>query len=212
MATLAVVGGCSQERERTDPDVSPDGSEQGGTPTEPLDVPASLPRPALGNPDAAVVVDVYEDFACPECKTYHEQTFGKLQENYIEQGTIHYVFHDYPKVSRSSWALAGGARAVQYDVGEDAFWSFVDDIYRDWLAGAGPAEIGRRAAAAVDARPGFVERVVEERAFRAFLEGEVAAASDAGAPFVPSTFVNGTFVVPNYHALAPVIDATLEET
>lgn len=183
-----------------------------GTPTEPLTVPDSLPSPTLGDADASVVVDVYEDFACPKCVTYHEETFGKLRERYIVPGTINYVYHDYPKVSQRSWALAGAARAVQHDAGEAAFWTFADEIYAGALTGAGPAAIGRRAAGTVGADARFVARVVESDAFRPFLERQVEAARDAGAPFVPSTFVNGTFTMPNYGALSTVIDAELESS
>lgn len=157
------------------------------------------------------MVDVYEDFACPHCETYHEESFPRLVEEYIDPGKIHYVFHDFPEVGPHSWTLAEAARAVQYDVGEAAFWTFADEIYRSGLSGTDAARLGDRAAAAVGADAAFVERTVAEQAFRAVVEREKATAKDDGVPFAPGARVDGTFTIPNYGSLSAMIDIALEE-
>lgn len=201
---FAILSGCSrQSRPVTTSRATP-------TSLPPLDVPDSLPDPSLGTRDAPVVVDYFGDFACPQCETYHHNAFGKLREKYIETGKVHYVYHDFPKISQTSWDVAAAARAVQHDVGSEAFWAFSDEIYEANLGYASPEKLGRHAATSVGADATFVKRVVSEDAFRAFLEKQHRDAK-GHVNFVPATLVNGSFTIPNYSVLSARIDYTLEE-
>lgn len=226
----AVTAGCASNEAPSgadsreaggSPAASPDGSDPAtdGTPAEgtmspsatppPLDVPESLPDPALGDPDAPVTVDAYEDFACPYCREYHATSFPRLREEYVDAGTVRYVFHDSPKVSNESWRMAGAARAVQHDAGDDAFWPFADAMYEHAAALLEAADLGRIASETTGADGTFVRRAVEEGAFRAFLREQREAAIDRGADTVPTILVEGRKVPWDYSALSAAIDAEL---
>ena len=69
----------------------PDGCDVGE-----LDVVSSLPRPALGPEDAAVTVDVFEDYACPHCQTFTQDVYPEIRSKYIDPGEIRYRFFDFP--------------------------------------------------------------------------------------------------------------------
>src|SRR5271154_5770688 len=51
---------------------------------------------ALGNPSAPVRIDLYSDYQCPACKTFHEQTLGALIDNYVKSGKVYLVHREYP--------------------------------------------------------------------------------------------------------------------
>ena len=72
-----------------------------------------LPTPVAGDPDADVTVAVYEDYACPHCRTYSEEVFPQVEEIYLSAGTVRYEFHDFPiPVDETvSWQAASAARA-----------------------------------------------------------------------------------------------------
>ena len=50
----------------------------------------------LGNPDAKVSVDVWEDFQCPACRNYSDNTEPLIIQNYVDTGKVRYTFHQYP--------------------------------------------------------------------------------------------------------------------
>ena len=49
----------------------------------------------MGNPNAPLRMDLWDDFTCPHCKVFHDQTLPKLVDDYISQGKAYLVFHDY---------------------------------------------------------------------------------------------------------------------
>lgn len=52
---------------------------------------------AIGNPDAKVTIEVYEDFQCPACKSYTESIEKELlASSYITDGQVRYVFMQFP--------------------------------------------------------------------------------------------------------------------
>ncbi len=60
--------------------------------------PAALPSPnglSLGNANASVTIDVFEDFQCPACKAFTENTEPLVIQNLVATGKARYVFHNY---------------------------------------------------------------------------------------------------------------------
>jgi protein-disulfide isomerase len=56
------------------------------------------PRPmadgtSMGDPDAPVVIDIFEDFQCPACRIYTEEVETPIAETYVVTGHVYYVFH-----------------------------------------------------------------------------------------------------------------------
>lgn len=53
----------------------------------------------IGNPDAAVTIVEYTDFACPFCQRYAVETYPQIKENYVDTGLVRYIFKDLPLTS-----------------------------------------------------------------------------------------------------------------
>src|SRR5687767_4961348 len=56
--------------------------------------PAALPNAdglSLGEPDAAVTIDVFEDFQCPACRSFTENTDPIIILNLVATGQARYV-------------------------------------------------------------------------------------------------------------------------
>ena len=57
---------------------------------------------SLGDPNAPVNIDVYEDFQCPACKTYTETTEPQVIENLVATGKVYYTYHHFPFIDDAS--------------------------------------------------------------------------------------------------------------
>jgi protein-disulfide isomerase len=77
-----------------------------------------IPRPqanglAMGNPEAAVRIDVWEDFQCPMCVYYTEDVERKLIDTYIAQGKVFTSFTNI-FIDLESRVKNRGVRECQY--------------------------------------------------------------------------------------------------
>ena len=72
----------------------------GGNSSGPIDqpdVPAEwISGMSLGNPDAPVVVEAYEDFLCPHCGEWTETVESQLRDGYIKDGTVRLEYKTFP--------------------------------------------------------------------------------------------------------------------
>jgi len=50
----------------------------------------------LGSPTAPLRLEVYSDFACPACRTFHEQTLPMIVRDYVMPGKLAIVNHEFP--------------------------------------------------------------------------------------------------------------------
>jgi len=55
----------------------------------------------VGQPDAKVKLDVYEDFLCPICGHF-EQTYGKTIEDHVVKGSVQVRYHMLPMLNNRS--------------------------------------------------------------------------------------------------------------
>ncbi|MGH3911408.1 MAG: thioredoxin domain-containing protein, partial [Pseudonocardiaceae bacterium] len=55
----------------------------------------------VGNPDAAVTLDVYEDFQCPVCAKF-ERIIGPTIDELVRAGTVRAVYHPVAYLDRMS--------------------------------------------------------------------------------------------------------------
>jgi protein-disulfide isomerase len=59
--------------------------------------PADVERAkTVGDPAAPVHIEVYSDFQCPGCKIFHETVLPLLVKDYVTQGKICIITHEFP--------------------------------------------------------------------------------------------------------------------
>jgi len=93
----------------------------------------SLPNPKLGDADAPVLLETYEDFSCPHCATFSQQVAPKIVSNFVEPGDVRWAFNDFPiPVSQKwSWAAASAARGVQDEADDATFFEYVKKLFEN---------------------------------------------------------------------------------
>jgi protein-disulfide isomerase len=88
----------------------------------------------LGDPNAPVTIIEYASFTCPHCKNFHEGTFKKLKQNYINTGKVKFILRDVYFDRYGLWA----AMVARCD-NSNRFYGIVDEIFRkqsEWTDGA----------------------------------------------------------------------------
>jgi protein-disulfide isomerase len=164
-----------------------------------------MPAPVAGDPEADVTVMSFEDYACPHCATYSLEVLPDVRAEYIEPGTIRYEQHDYPiPVSQFSFGAAVAGRSVQDRVGNEAYFTYADEVFKNQR---GLDYDAIRAAA--DAAGADGEAVVEDArndVYRPVVEADRSRGERLGVRGTPTVFVDGESVSPTYDSIASAID------
>ena len=51
---------------------------------------------SFGNPSAPLLMEIFSDFECPACKTFHDHEFPQLMRDFIANGKLYVVYRYYP--------------------------------------------------------------------------------------------------------------------
>ena len=100
----------------------------------------------LGNPDALITVEAWEDFLCPACGQWTRTIEPRLFEEFIQTGQVKLTFQHFPLQIHAPGAQFG-AIASECAADQGAFWPYHDRLFQ---------------AAANSGQPGFqVDRLIE---------------------------------------------------
>jgi len=77
-----------------------------------------------GNPEAAITIVEYSDFACPFCAKHWSETLPLIKEQYIDTGLVNYVYKDFPVVGGEMAAQAAHCAGDQ-----GAYWQYHDVLF-----------------------------------------------------------------------------------
>ena len=83
----------------------------------------------LGNPEAPVVLEAYEDFLCPHCSEFNKAVKNQLVEDYIISGDVKFVYKFFPldMFAPSSYNAARGGQCM-INLSDD-FWTYHDTLF-----------------------------------------------------------------------------------
>jgi protein-disulfide isomerase len=184
-------------------------------------IPDIRPRPmvdgrAMGDPDAPVVIEVFEDFQCPACAQYSEQIEPLIEETYVENGKVYYIYRHFPFLddrapgSESDHAAIASMCAAE----QGAFWPYHDVLFANWDGENQGAFDDRRLIAFAEAleldmdqfEPCFTDQETREVVMQDFLLGR-----DLEVTGTPSVFINGGQVSPGFIPSFLDISSRVEE-
>ncbi|MDO9347673.1 MAG: DsbA family protein [Anaerolineales bacterium] len=173
---------------------------------------------AIGNPDAPVKVDVWEDFQCPACARYSENVEKLIIQNYVETGKVYYTFHHFPFIDdKSATKESDQAANASMCAGEQGrFWDFKNMLFANWNGENQGAFSDKRLIAFADAlglKMSDFKTCFDENRYREQIDQDSADGAAIGVSGTPSIFVNGQQVtpgyIPSYEELSQVIEAAL---
>ncbi len=91
---------------------------------------------SLGDANAPVTIDVFEDFQCPACKYFTETIETQVIPNLVDTGKARYVFHPYPFLDGGTASDGGesdqAANAAMCANEQGKFWDMHATLFANW--------------------------------------------------------------------------------
>jgi protein-disulfide isomerase len=174
---------------------------------------------AIGNPNAKVKIEVYEDFQCPACKLFTDDAEKQLfQSTYISSGQVYYIdrlfpFIDSNSITKESHQAANGSMCA---LEQGRFWDYHDILFTNQGAENVGAFSDKRLQAFAESLG--LEMISFNKCFSANkysadIDADYQMGIAAGVTSTPSIFVNGTEITPGfrptYDQLKSAIDTAL---
>jgi protein-disulfide isomerase len=173
---------------------------------------------ALGDPNAPVLVEVWEDFQCPACRTYSNDIEPLVVDNYVATGKVRYVFRHYPFLDDRSATKESdqAANASMCAAEQGKFWEYHDYLFANWNSENAGAYSDKRLVAFAESLGldmGAFNDCFKENRYRDDIQQDLSDGTRAGVTGTPSVFVNGQIIrpgfVPSYEDITQAIETAL---
>ena len=174
--------------------------------------PAWQNRNVLGDPEAPVTVEAWEDFRCPACAAFNQRVKPGLVDTYIIGGKVKLEFHHFPLQQHEPGAsLAAQASECAADQGR--FWAYHDRVFQATSSGPSAFLMERLIDYALELeldRDSFTNCLTSQLHLLAISES-LQVARAAGHNSTPTVLVNGVRVDNplDYNAVSSAIDNQL---
>lgn len=183
--------------------------------------PAALPNAdglSLGDPNAPVTIDVFEDFQCPACQFYTETIEPLVIQNLVASGQARYVFHNYPFLDGEgvgSGESDQAANAAMCANEQDKFWEMHSILYAN-QEGENRGTFSDRRLQAMAESIGLdmneFNSCFNANEFEEEIEADFELGLEMGVSGTPTVFVNGTRVgapsrIASYEEIAAAVNA-----
>ncbi|MBE2235473.1 MAG: thioredoxin domain-containing protein [Anaerolinea sp.] len=165
----------------------------------PEPTPAPLPEDASlddaaatkGDPNAPVVIVEYSDYQCPFCQRHFAQVWPELQQ-YIDDGTVLYVFKDFPLTSIHPQAPKA-AEAARCAGDQEAYWAMHDILFQNqqqWSGQTTAVEIFKGFAGQLGLDQATFDQCLDSGKHAAAVEANLQQGAGFGVRGTPGFFVN----------------------
>jgi protein-disulfide isomerase len=86
-----------------------------------------------GDENAPVTIIEWSDYECPYCGRFYSQTFGQIDEQYIETGKVKFVYRDFSLPFHSNAQKA--AEAAECAGEQKRYYDMYDKLFREGIGG-----------------------------------------------------------------------------
>jgi protein-disulfide isomerase len=175
---------------------------------------------AMGDPNAPVRIDVFEDFQCPACQYYSDVIEHQVIDNLITTGQVYYVFHNFPFLDDRAATKESdqAANASMCAADQERFWDYHQMLYANWNGENEGSLSDKRLVAFAESLGLDMEKFnacFEANQFKDQIDADLKLGREMGAQGTPSVFVNGKIVspgqVPTYDEIKAAVDAALNQ-
>lgn len=181
-----------------------------------------LPNPdglSLGDPNAPVVIDVFEDFQCPACQFFSESVEPLIIEYLVKTGKARLVYHNYPFIDGDGASNGGesdqAANASMCANEQGKFWDMKEILYANWNGENRGNLSDRRLVAmaeAINLDMDTFNACFDANTYRDDIQAAFEYGQELGVSGTPSAFVNGAKAgqegkIPTFQDIAVAVDA-----
>jgi protein-disulfide isomerase len=165
--------------------------QQPQQPAGPQDVPIGDAY-SIGDPDAPITIVEYTDYQCPFCSRHFSETMPQLVQDYVDTGTVRYVFKDFPLKNIHPQA-AEAAEAARCALDQGAYLEMHDLLFarqQEWSGGnSTDAFIGYAQEIGLDGES--FSQCLADGTHTAAVEADLAEGAELGVTGTPAFFLNG---------------------
>lgn len=178
---------------------------------------------SIGDPNAPVTIDVFEDFQCPACQRFTESVEPLVIQNLVAEGRARYVFHNYPFLDGNGAGSSGesdqAANAAMCANEQDKFWEMHSILYAN-LGGENQGGFNTRRLQAMAESIGLdmeaFNDCFDENRYEEEIQADFELGQQMGVTGTPSVFVNGVRagqpgVIASYQDIEQAVNAALGE-
>lgn len=165
----------------------------------------SMKKTSIGNPDALVKMDVWEDFQCSGCLSFTNNLEPQIFQTYVETGKVYYTFHFYPFIDGGQGESHDAANAAMCAAAQERFWDYHAIAFANWVGeNAGSYTRPRLVAFAqsINLDMTAFNQCFEANTYAAEIQKDIDEGTKLGVPPTPAIFIDGKIVVssagPNY--------------
>jgi protein-disulfide isomerase len=181
---------------------------------------ASVNKTSMGNPNAPVKMDVWEDFQCSGCVSYAAKLEPQIFKAYAETGKLYYTFHFFPFIDSGAGESHQAANAAMCAAAQGRFWDYHDMLFANWKGEnvgsyTDPRLVAFASGIGLDMTA--FNQCFQANTYAAQIQQDYDAGAKLGVPPTPGLFVNGKMVVssagknylPTFEDISATIDAAL---
>ncbi len=153
----------------------------------------------LGDPNAPVKVDVYEDFRCSICKYYTQNYESQIIQTYVDTGKVYYTFHSYIVIDGNDGTDASyrAANAAMCAAEQGRFWDYHDTLYANQVTEDASLFTDERLVTMgqnLNLDMMAFNQCYQAKKYSSDINNETSQAHTLNLPGTPSILVNGTLV------------------
>ena len=179
--------------------------------------PADLPSPdglTIGDPNAKVTIDVFEDFQCSACQVFTERTEPLIVQYLVEPGRAKYAFHNYPFLDGPGVSDKGksdqAANASMCANEQGKFWEMHSIIYANYQGGLSNRRL-EAMAESIGLEMTAFNNCFDANRYEDNIQADYDLGENMGVSGTPSVFVNGVRIgdegkVPSYQQIAEAVE------
>ena len=172
----------------------------------------------LGDPNAKVKIEIFEDFKCSSCKVYANSVEPDVIKNLVETGQAYYIFHQYPfldddaTIKDSDRAAMASACAAR----QNRFWDYKNILFANQNLVAGEySDVRLKAfAKALGLDQTQFDACLDNNEAQADVDAGIALGLEKKITGTPSILVNGVDVapgrVPSFQQIQQAVQAALQ--
>ncbi|MEO6508681.1 MAG: DsbA family protein [Patescibacteria group bacterium] len=148
--------------------------------------------PIKGNKNAKVSLVIFEDFRCPFCKRFYDDTENQIIKEYVDTGKVKLAFRHYQFLGPAS-VLAGNAAECANE--QNQFWQFYDYMFKNQPNESDTSmftiEKMSDIAKTLNMNTKQFKNCLENTKYQKNIDNDLAEGQLAGVTGTPSFFVNG---------------------
>jgi protein-disulfide isomerase len=167
----------------------------------------------LGDPNAPVKMDVYEDFRCSGCRLYTMNFEPQIIQTYVETGKVYYTFHSFIVIdgNTGSDASSRSANAAMCAAEQGRFWDYHDTLYTNQVTEDASLFTDERLVAMaqnLNLDMTAFNQCYQAKKYAPDIQNDISQAHSLNLTFTPSILVDGT-LIQSFDQLSTAIDAAL---